>query len=119
MANYGFHNPRVDYFTNSYAINSDGKMTTETQQMDGTSVALSKAADNQNFDQLDTLVDKDGAVWSKQSDGSYLFVIHISPETIRQHVNIPNSLKSTNTVVFDKDEAKANQRPNIFIMMVL
>lgn len=114
MANYGFHNPRVDYFTNSYAINSDGKMTTETQQMDGTSVALSKAADNQNFDQLDTLVDKDGAVWSKQSDGSYLFVIHISPETIRQHVNIPNSLKSTNTVVFDKDEAKANQETQHF-----
>lgn len=109
LANYGFHSPRVDYFTNSSAINSDGKMTDEGHQMNGANVPLSKAADNQSFDELDATVGKDGASWSKQADGSYLFVVHISPDTIRRHVYVPDGLKNTNTVVFDKDEGKANQ----------
>ena len=109
LANYGFHSPRVDYFTNSSAINSDGKMTDEGHQMNGANVPLSQAADNQSFDELDATVGKDGASWSKQADGSYLFVVHISPDTIRRHVYVPDGLKNTNTVVFDQDEGKANQ----------
>ncbi len=109
LANYGFHDPRVDYFTNSSAINSDGKMTDEGHQMNGANVPLSQAADNQSFDELDATVGKDGASWSKQADGSYLFVVHISPDTIRRHVYVPDGLKNTNTVVFDQDEGKANQ----------
>lgn len=108
LANYGFHNPRVDFFTNTHIINSDGQMTEETKQLGGGSINLSKAADNQNFDQLDTMVGNDGAVWSKQTDGSYLFVVHISPDSVRRAAKVTQSLSDTNTVVFDKDEAKAN-----------
>lgn len=114
LANYGFHNPRVDFFTNAHVINSDGQMTQETKQLGGDSVRLSKAADNQNFDQLDTLVGNDGAVWSKQADGSYLFVIHISPDVVRKAAKVTQSMSDTNTVVFDKDEAKANAAINHF-----
>ena len=89
-------------------------MTQETKQLGGDSVRLSKAADNQNFDQLDTLVGNDGAVWSKQADGSYLFVIHILPDVVRKAAKVTQSMSDTNTVVFDKDEAKANAAINHF-----
>ncbi|WP_368669261.1 mucin-binding protein [Limosilactobacillus kribbianus] len=107
-SNYGIHDLTAYITPVFYPVTSQGKMSDEYVIAAAKQQKLYEEANNLSLSQLDKL-DFSGAAYSKQNDGSYLFVFHIPKEELSLSANsdVKDKLNNSATVVFDEDESKA------------
>lgn len=91
-------------YTHVYPANSNGKLIYEDIQGHSNNYVPQKLADNLSLTEIDNN-NFTGVAYSKQNDGSFLFVFHIPSDSIKLNNVDIERLRNSETVVFGSEDA--------------
>ena len=89
---------------NIFPVDSNGKLVNEDIEGHGNKYLPQRLTNNLSLSEIDNR-NFTGVAYSKQNDGSYLFVFHIPSDSIKLNKDDINLLKNSETAVFGSENA--------------